>query len=255
MKKTTGIVIGSLVIALVLLITGIMLGGLDELHQSDLQISLPFVRSKDFKREFDEVRCLDIDAAAGNFEIIEYNGSKIEVEAKNVSYKTDLYQKDDTLVFKDSFRFGNLPIANSTKVKIYVPKKYYFKQVKINVDAATFKAVDLYADEIEIDVDAGTFKAENIVASKTIVNVDAGDAKIDLLDSENSDFDADVGDIRITMKGRESDYSYESDCDLGDVKIGSYRSEGISDEYSYRGGNRFIVVDCNVGSVKIKMEV
>lgn len=259
MKKTTWLVIISLVIALVLFISGVILGGVDELvsvyHQGELNISLPFIRTKDIEKEFIDIEDLDIEASVGNFVINEYNGDKIKVVAKNVSYRTELYQDNDSLIFKENFRFGFFPINNNTKVEIYVPENYQFDKVKINIDAASFKVPNLFAEELEIDVDAGSFKADKITADKIFIDVDAGDAKIGLLDSKKSEFDADVGDIKVTMAGSESDYSYEADCDLGDIEIGSYRGDGISNEYQYRGGNRSIKADCNVGSVIIKMEV
>ena len=259
MKKTTWLVIISLVIALVLFISGVILGGVDELvsvyHQGELNISLPFIRTKDIEKEFIDIEDLDIEASVGNFVINEYNGDKIKVVAKNVSYRTELYQDNDRLIFKENFRFGFFTINNNTKVEIYVPENYQFDKVKINIDAASFKVPNLFAEELEIDVDAGSFKADKITADKIFIDVDAGDAKIGLLDSKKSEFDADVGDIKVTMAGSESDYSYEADCDLGDIEIGSYRGDGISNEYQYRGGNRSIKADCNVGSVIIKMEV
>lgn len=259
MKKTTWLVIISLIIALALFITGIILGGLNELvsayHQGDLNISIPFVRRENLKGEFEGIENLDIEASAGNFEIIEYSGDVIEVMAKNVSYRSELYQENDTLIFKENFRFGILPINNDTNVKIYIPKNHQFNKVTIEVDAASFKMSNLLADELEVDVDAGSFKADNITTIKAAIDVNAGDAKIDLLDSKKSEFDADVGDIKVTMVGTESDYSYEVDCNLGDVQVGSYSGEGLSDEYYYRGGNRSIEADCNVGSIIIKMEV
>lgn len=259
MKKTTWLVIISLVIALVLFISGVILGGVDELvsvyHRGELNISLPFIRTKDIEREFVDIENLDIEASAGSFEINEYSGEKIKVIAKNVSHRTELYQDDDRLIFKENFRFGFFPINNDTKVEIYIPENYQFDKVKIDIDAASFKVPDLLAEVLEIDVDAGSFKADKITADKTYIDVDAGNAKIGLLDSKKSEFDVDVGDIKVIMVGSESDYSYEADCDLGDIEIGDYRSGGMSDEYQYRGGNRSIKADCNVGSVIVKMEV
>jgi len=55
MKKTTWLVIISLVIALVLFISGVVLGGVDELvsvfHQGELNISLPFIKTRDIEKE------------------------------------------------------------------------------------------------------------------------------------------------------------------------------------------------------------
>ncbi len=101
MKKTTWLVIISLVIALVLFISGVVLGGVDELvgvyHQGELNISLPFIKTRDIEKEFVNIEELDIKASAGDFEISEYNGDKIKVVAKNVSRKTELYQDNNTL--------------------------------------------------------------------------------------------------------------------------------------------------------------
>lgn len=259
MKKTTWLVIISLIIALVLFIAGVILDGFNELgrayHQGDFNISLPFIRTENLKREFEGVVNLDIEASAGNFEIIEYNGSVIKVVAENVSNRSELYQENDTLIFKENFKFGILSIGNNANVKIYVPVNYQFDKVDIEIDAASFNTANLLADKLEIDVDAGSFKADTIIASKTIIDVDAGEAKIDLLDSQKSEFDADVGDIEVTMKGTESDYSYKVDCNLGDIQVGNYRGEGLSDGHHYHNGARSIEADCNVGSIIIKMEV
>ena len=239
MKKSTLIVIISLIVAVILFISGVMLDGLTELknayHQDDLNISLPFVKTKDVKRQFENIKNLDIEASTGNFEIVEYSGDVIEIKAENISRRTEVYQDDETLVFKENFRFG-FPIVNDTDVKIYVPKDYRFNRVEIEIDAASVKLANLIADELEVDVDAG-------------------EAKIDLLDSKKSEFNADVGDIKVVMTGTESDYSYDVDCDLGDIQVGSYRGEGLSDEYYYNGGDRMIEADCNVGNIIIKMEV
>ena len=237
MKKTTWLVIISLVIALVLFISGVVLGGVDELvsvfHQGELNISLPFIKTRDIEKEFVNIEEL---ASAGDFEISEYNGDKIKVVAKNVSRKTELYQDNNTLIFKENFKIDLFSINNNTKVQIYIPKNYQFSEVKIDIDAASFKVPNLLVDELEVDVDAGSFKADKIIADKTFIDVD-------------------VGDIKVTMAGSESDYSYEADCDLGDIEIGSYHGDGISNEYQYHGGNRSIKADCNVGSIIIKMEV
>ena len=200
MKKIGYVALGSLLLAIVLFISGTMIGGFSELEtlydKGDFTISLPITKTMDVTKEFTDIKNLEIQAEAGTVELIEY-----EVDA------------------------GELIVPN------------------------------LKANDVEIDVDAGSFKAENIIASYTKVDVDAGDARINLLNSYRSEFNCDAGDIDATMVGSESDYSYEVDSDVGDISIGSYRSDGLSDEYSHSGGQRKIEADCNVGSIRIKMEV
>ena len=261
MKKIGYVALGSLLLAIVLFISGTMIGGFSELEtlydKGDFTISLPITKTMDVTKEFTDIKNLEIQAEAGTVELIEYEGSTIKVEAKNVSKKIKLYQEQNTLIVKDSFRFWHLINVTdiTTRIKIYIPNSYEFNKVELEVDAGELIVPNLKANDVEIDVDAGSFKAENIIASYTKVDVDAGDARINLLNSYRSEFNCDAGDIDTTMVGSESDYSYEVDSDVGDISIGSYRSDGLSDEYSHSGGQRKIEADCNVGSIRIKMEV
>lgn len=204
MKKIGYVALGSLLLAIVLFISGTMIGGFSELEtlydKGDFTISLPITKTMDVTKEFTDIKNLEIQAEAGTVELIEYEGSTIKVEAKNVSKKIKLYQEQNTLIVKDSFKFWHLINVTdiTTRIKIYIPNSYEFNKVELEVDA---------------------------------------------------------GDIDATMVGSESDYSYEVDSDVGDISIGSYRSDGLSDEYSHSGGQRKIEADCNVGSIRIKMEV
>lgn len=261
MKKTGYVALGTLIIAIILFISGTMMDGFSELEKlydkGDLNIRLPFARTMDVTEEFTDIKDLDIQAEAGKVEIIEYSGTTIKVVAKNISTKAKISKEHDTLVIDETFRFWNISnITNiSTNIKVYVPNGYEFDKIKFEVDAGEFKVPDLKADNVEIDVDAGSFKAKSIITSYIKVDVDAGDVQIDLLNSYASEFECDAGNIDATMVGSESDYSYKINCDVGDIKIGNYRTTGISDEYSYHGGQRKIEADCDAGSITIKMEV
>lgn len=261
MKKTAYIVIGSLLIALVLLISGTMMSGFSELgtlyDQGNLGNDIPIVKTMSITEEFRDIKNLKIKAVAGTVEIIEYAGDVIRVEAKNVSTKTKLSKEHDTLVIKNTFKFWNVfNITNvATKVKVYVPNSYEFDKVELDIDAGKCTVPMLKANSVDVDVNAGDFEANNIITSYIKLDVDAGNANIDLLNSYTSEFDADMGDIDVTMVGSESDYSYNIKCDVGDATVGSYRCDGVSDKYNHHGGQRSIEVDCDAGSVTVNMEV
>lgn len=260
MKKGGYIALGAFLLAIVLFICGTMINGFSELealyNKGDLAVNVPWLKGSDKTMEFEGIKNLDIQAEAGTIEFSEYDGSTIKVEAKNISQKTTIVQEDKTLVIEDSSRLGYL-IGRSnlkTKIKIYVPYDYEFVKVELEVDAGQMQATNLKAQNLEIDVDAGKFTADHLISAYSKVEVDAGEIKIGLLDSENSEFNCDAGNIEVTMSGNESDYSYEADVAVGDITIGSYRCDGLSDEHNHHGGPRKIVADCDVGSIKIKME-
>ena len=261
MKKTGYVALGALIVALVLFISGTMMGGFDELetlyHKGDFNVDWPFDRLKDATEEFRDIKNLEIHGEGGNVELIEYDGTTIKVVAQNISSRVKIGNEPDTLVIKNTFRF--LSIANindvGTDLKIYVPRDYQFNHVSLEVDAGVFTVPALKAEKIEIDVDAGSFEADKLTAAYTKVEVDAGDVNISYLNSNYSVFDCDVGNIDVMMSGSESDYSYSTKCDVGDVNIGNYHSEGLSDEHQSHGGPRKIEADCDAGSITIKMEV
>lgn len=255
MKKIKYIIIGSLLIALVLLVSGSMMGGFNELGAvySDIDFHFPFDDLMDFVEEFNDVNNLKIEADTGNIEIIEYEGTNVKVDAKNVSSKIKLEQTGDTLVIENSIRllgFGN----NASKIQVYVPRDYQFTNIDVDVDAGSIKVANLKSEQVEINVDAGMFEAQSLISTYTKVDVDVGKARIDSLDCPESEFECDAGSIWATMTGSEADYSYSVNCDLGSLKVGGYDCEGISDKYRHQGGNRKIKADCDIGKIIIEME-
>lgn len=256
MKKMIYIIISSLIIAFILFVSGSAIGGFEELKSvygdSGFNTLMPFRELIDTVEEFSEINNLKIDTEARKVEIIDYDGPTVRVETKNVSSKIRITQEQDTLVVKDEFKL--LDFSNDAKIKIFVPANKEFNKVEINIDAGKFTVFDLKAKQIEIGVDAGKFEAKSLVAAFTKVDVDAGEAKIDLLDCANSEFECDAGSITAKMTGSEADYSYETDCDVGTIKIGNYHCEEISDKYYHQGGLRQIKADCDVGDIIVKME-
>lgn len=91
MKKIGYVALGSLLLAIILFISGTMIGGFSELEtlydKGDFTISLPITKTMDVTKEFTDIKNLEIQAEAGTVELIEYEGSTIKVEAKNVSKK------------------------------------------------------------------------------------------------------------------------------------------------------------------------
>lgn len=256
MKKTKYIILGSLLIAFVLLISGSILGGFEDFkkiyNNNDFNMSVPFVKRINTVKEFSDVNNLEIHSEGGSVEIVEYDGSTIRIETKNISSKIKLEQKHDTLIIKNGFKL--LDFGSKAKIKIYLPTNSEFNEIVADVDAGNLIVSKLKAKEIKIDVDAGKFKADLLTTVFTKVDVDAGDVKINLLNCDKSEFECDAGNIVVMMTGNEADYNYEASCDVGTIKIGSYHTKGSSDKYYQQDGLRQIKADCDVGKIVIRME-
>ena len=245
MKKSKYFVLGCLLMALILLISGTILGGFSQLKSTYFD-SINISNNNEY--EFTGINDLEIEVDASKVIIQEYDGSIIKVSSNSA---TKIINENNTLIIEDNFNIFNL----NKKITIYIPINYQFNNVDINIDASDFEAENIYATDIEVSIDAGNFDTKKIIATNLNVEVDAGKATIDLLDCQNSYFDCDVGDIEAMMVGNEVDYSYDVSCDLGSVRIGNYKTDGLSDDYSFSGGMKKISVNCDASDIDIKMEV
>ncbi|MEE0442299.1 MAG: DUF4097 family beta strand repeat-containing protein [Thomasclavelia sp.] len=245
MKKSKYFILGCLLMALILLISGTILGGFSQLKSMYFD-SINISNNNEY--EFTGINDLEIEVDASKVIIQEYDGSIIKVSSNSA---TKIINENNTLIIEDNFNIFNL----NKKITIYIPINYQFNNVDINIDASDFEAENIYATDIEVSIDAGNFGAKKITSTNLNVEVDAGKATIDLLDCQNSYFDCDVGDIEAMMVGNEVDYSYDVSCDLGSVRIGNYKTDGLSDDYSFSGGMKKISVNCDASDIDIKMEV
>ena len=231
--------------ALILLISGTILGGFSQLKSTYFD-SINISNNNEY--EFTGINDFEIEVDASKVIIQEYDGSIIKVSSNSA---TKIINENNTLIIEDNFNIFNL----NKKITIYIPINYQFNNVDINIDASDFEAENIYATDIEVSIDAGNFGDKKITSTNLNVEVDAGKATIDLLDCQNSYFDCDVGDIEAMMVGNEVDYSYDVSCDLGSVRIGNYKTDGLSDDYSFSGGMKKISVNCDASDIDIKMEV
>lgn len=248
MKKSKYFVLGCLLMALILLISGSILGGFSQLKSTYFN---SVNTSNNNEYEFAGINNLEIEVDASKVKIQEYDGSMIKVSS---NWSTKIVNENNTLIIEDNFNIFNLSNLNK-KITVYIPINYQFNNVDINIDAGDFEAENIYATDIEVSIDAGNFDTKKIIATNLNVEVDVGKAAIDLLDCQNSNFDCDVGDIEAMMVGSEVDYSYDVSCDLGSINIGNYKTAGLSDDYSFSGGMKKISVSCDAGDIDIKMEV
>lgn len=248
MKKIKYLVLCCLLLALILLCSGMLLGGFSQLKST-------YFNSNDlldvFDYEFEGIKKLDIDVDASKVIIEEYEGSSVKVTA-NKFIKVE--NNGDRLTLKDSFSFFNLNKLEN-EITVYIPVNYQFDDVSLNVDAGNFKVTNIYATDLKIEIDAGNFEAKKIVTENLDAEIDAGKAVIELLDCQNSDFDCDVSSLEIMMAGSEADYQYDINSDLGSIKIGNYKYDGFENEHHFGTGSRKIKINSDASDIEIKMEV
>ena len=175
-------------------------------------------------------RNLDIEFGAGALEIVYTDVESVEVQNKNVQgFKC--YVEENTLHIKGGLKVGVNSSAGSIVVNI--PRNMIF-------------------DEFDLELDAGNANISGLVANSVDIGVGAGDVELKGLDTKALDAEVGAGDLYIELVGGESDYNYEAECGIGDIKIGATSVSGMggSKKTNNPGASRFLDLECGIGEIQ-----
>lgn len=149
------------------------------------------------------------------------------------------------------------------------------KQININLGAWLVEADGFEAEEITVLVGAGELLADHITAGKADIEIGAGHLGIGELtvsgetDLEVSmgaaeiggnilgdlDLECDMGEIVMQLTGSEDDHSYDVECGMGNVVVGSYSHGGFASHKTWNTGkNSEFDINCNMGNVTVTFE-
>ncbi len=174
---------------------------------------------------------LDVELGAGKVEIYYADVEKVEVEQEEAP-GFRCYVEESTLHVEGGKKFG--VNYNNAKIVIRIPQNYTFA-------------------EFELQVDAGEAIVEGIVANEASIDVDAGKTTIKKMDAKEVNASADAGELYIEVVGKQEDYSYNLECDVGEIRVGKESYTGLGTEKKIKNPNaeRFLEADCDVGKVQI----
>ena len=149
------------------------------------------------------------------------------------------------------------------------------RQMKVNLGAGLIETDGFEADELSLLVGAGELIADRITAGKADIEIGAGHLAIDELTvsgevdlevsmglaeingtlSGDLDMECDMGEIVMRLTGSEDDHSYNVECGMGSVSVGSYSRSGFATVKSWNSGeNSKFDINCNMGNVSIMFE-
>lgn len=174
---------------------------------------------------------LDVELGAGKVQICYADVEKVEVEQEETA-GFRCYVEETTLHVEGGKKFG--VNNNRAKIVIRIPQNYTFA-------------------EFELKIDAGEASVDGIVANEASIDVDAGKAIIKNLDAKKVDATVDAGELHIQVVGKQENYNYNLECDVGTIRIGeeSYTGLGTEKKIKNPDAERFLEADCDVGKIRI----
>ncbi|MBE5887781.1 MAG: hypothetical protein E7283_02985 [Lachnospiraceae bacterium] len=196
---------------------GIHLGDDDEISNETYYVS-------------DEIVDLTVQYGAGELEIMYGDVEQIQIETKDViNFSVEVDGKN--LLIAADLGANN---RGDSSLKIVLPKDIQLANATLVLGASAAKVADLRVVCMNIEVGAG---------QATLKNID-----LKYLEAEVG-----VGALLMELVGKQSEYSYNVDCGIGAVTIGSNTYGGLGAETSVKVDNAVgqIDVDCGIGEVKI----
>ena len=178
----------------------------------------------------EEVEKLDIEFGAGVLDIRYGDVEQIRIDYEYiVGFETSV--KNGTLRVEGALGVGD---NSNGALTITIPYGMEFEEVRLEIGASEAKVKDIVAEKVEIDVGVGQATVSNLTAKK--IDVDTG-----------------VGQLVMELVGKETDYSYNVDCGIGSVTIGSksYAGLGASNTVKNPDATCQVDIDCGVGEVKV----
>lgn len=187
--------------------------------------------------EIDE-RCdsLDIEFGYGTLEVSYGDVEQIQIEQENVK-RYQCYVEDGTLHIEGNLQ-SNISIGNQDgKIVIVIPK-------------------DMMFDEVDFEVGAGQAEVSDLKANKVDIEVGAGQMSIANLDVKELNAETGTGRLFAKLVGKQTDYSYNLECGIGQLKIGdsTYSGLGAEQNISNPGAERFMDVECGIGEIEIEFQ-
>lgn len=232
---------------------------------------MKFDESKEMEFAAGEIKNLDIELAAGTFEIVEGDDDKILIRSAK---KIRAAQSGSTLKIDTGKRvkvhfFGVTDEGN--RVEITLPKDKEFHTIDLEIGAGTMNADALLGEELEVEIGAGEIIVDELVCEKARISVGAGKAVVDNGSSEELDLDVGMGEIwyagslagdldadcgmgnmDVRLDAKEEDFDYKIDVGMGNITVGnaSYGGMAQSKEIDNDADNK-MDLDCGMGNIKV----
>lgn len=179
---------------------------------------------------------------------------------------------------------------SNTVVYLFLPRDAVMRNIDLEFGAGKIETGILQAENIDVEFGAGVFNVEELQADSISLQVGAGQAVIGTMNAKEADLDTGAGELIIQdacvtdnldldigmgnveiygtvsgdlnadcgmgnllmqLTGSEEDHSYNVDCAMGGVTVGSRTYSALGNNKEWGNGDGFFDIDCSMGNVTI----
>lgn len=238
---------------------GLMMGG----SLNALRVSLDFdekglmFSQHDMKDKIDlslgNITSLQIEMSMGDVTFVE--ADEEEVRALNViedQYTLDIRGSQAILELKEKkgFSFFNFGNNHTQNVKIVVPRGFIFERLEIHNSMGDVNLMDTSAKYLSVEANMGDIEGNNLRTEDMSIENDMGDIKLEGIFLKNSEIHNAMGDITIHVLDKIENYSYQTKCNLGDVRVN--REEGRNSQVSNTPNE--LIISNSLGDISLNFK-
>ena len=227
----------------------------------------------------DEITELEIDIKYGEVLFTDSDTDDITITVDAPTRNVYVYNvKGGTLEFMDETpgRYWKQGAKRDVEITIGIPKGKSFESVDLTTDYGMIDVEHvIFAEDVEIGLGAGEVQARKLTAGSDFsVEVGAGNLMIEQFDAraleidcgigkaelygtvlEDVDAKCGIGQIVLGLKGKEEDYDYMVNCDLGTTSINDKEYSALSEHREIdNDAGREISLDCGIGKIELMVE-
>ena len=228
---------------------------------------------------FEDVSGIDMDLAICDLTLKSHQKDTVILQVQNSQNSFHFSQDNDRLTLKDDRSTKGLDFQKEALfLTVYLPAQT-LEQLDIKVGVGDIHAEDLNIQDLymesgvgDLDLETLTCETANLISGVGNLTVDrlitsseaslesgTGDITIDYYDGPDLDLDCGIGDAFVTACGQETDYSYDLNCDLGDL-IFRHSQETHHDKQhnglghhlsSEHGADKSLSLHCGAGDITL----
>lgn len=264
--KIFGIICASLAgLGIVLCVVGFTIGATDKDVRSALRKGARFVRDKDFYDEIDQTdlqvtssmdlpstKEINVEVDKMLVEVVPTEDKKIRMENLTTEEVQLIASEDEESVeIKTTGKINKA--TDGGKLILYIPKNLQLPEISIHVGEGKINLNGVQAKELDLELERGEINAFDFEVEELSVSCGLSVANVRGIVQKNVDLDCGAGVINFETKGTQTDYNYEIEAGIGEIRLGGQKFSGIAVEKTINNhAEKEMGVDCGAGKVNVK---
>lgn len=221
--------------------------------------------ASEYITEYTDVKKMDLQMSYAYVKVESYDGNSVFLDTgsldeqlrEKLRIETDESSGELKIKTVDKSLWRKLVNTDrqSGRIVIRVPENNPFEEASFEVGAGLLRVEKIYAENLKMNVGAGEAIVKSFGADELEAECGAGKATLTGAVSRKASVDCGVGQITLNLPGKQTDYNYEVEYGIGEMKVGESSYSGMGHEQQiYNSASKDLKLECGIGSVEVNFD-